>query len=206
MGLKSLAFLLIVGVIWLAGLFAFAGRVERSTPAREPEAADGIVALTGASDLRISAATHLLEKGKGRRLLVSGVNREATRADIQSVSKAGKRLYDCCVDLGFEAADTIGNGRETAEWARSLHYKRLIVVTSDYHMPRALMELNAAMPDVALTPYPVETEWLDASRWWRSETGLKRMTLEYVKYLAILAREGFIQLGPRDAPAKKEPS
>ena len=35
--------------------------------------------------------------------------RLATRADInKGVAKATKRFYDCCVDLGFEATDTVG--------------------------------------------------------------------------------------------------
>jgi uncharacterized SAM-binding protein YcdF (DUF218 family) len=67
--------------------------------------------LTGASNLRLEAATKLLEAGKGKRLLISGVNREATRADVLSVTKAVKPIYDCCVDLGFAAANTIGNAK-----------------------------------------------------------------------------------------------
>jgi hypothetical protein len=46
--LKGLVGLMLVGVIWAAGLFAFADRVDRSTPAPPPDAADGVVALTGA--------------------------------------------------------------------------------------------------------------------------------------------------------------
>jgi uncharacterized SAM-binding protein YcdF (DUF218 family) len=98
--------------------------------------------------VRLEAATKLLEDGKGQRLLISGVNREATRADVLGVTKAGKPIYDCCVDLGFAAADTIGNARETAEWAKAKGYKSLIVVTADYHMPRSMLELRAAMPEV----------------------------------------------------------
>ncbi|RZJ82842.1 MAG: YdcF family protein, partial [Brevundimonas sp.] len=78
--MRGLIALLVVAAIWASGLLAFAARVDRSTPAPEPQAADGIVALTGAgSNARIGAAMELLEDGKAQRMLVSGVNREASR-------------------------------------------------------------------------------------------------------------------------------
>ncbi|HEX6859598.1 MAG TPA: YdcF family protein [Caulobacteraceae bacterium] len=198
--MKSLSALAILAMIWAVGLLAFATRVEHSTPAPEPPVADGIVALTGSSVIRLEAATKLLEQEKGKRLLVSGVNRMASREDILDVTRAGKGVYDCCVDLGFMAADTVGNAQETAEWARSKGYDSLIVVTADFHMPRAMLELRAAMPDAKLTPYPVVTETLDTPNWWRRSGPARLMIVEYCKYLAIFARESFFSLGPRDAP------
>jgi uncharacterized SAM-binding protein YcdF (DUF218 family) len=140
----------------------------------------------------------LLEEGKAQRMLVSGVNREATRDDIRGVAKATRRIYDCCVDLGFQAADTLGNATETAAWVKTKQYKSLIVVTSDYHMPRSLLELHAALPNVKLTPYAVKTDDLAAKHWWRNAPSAKRMIMEYNKYLAILSREAFISLGPKE--------
>ena len=201
--MKSLALILIVVLIWAAGLFAFAARVARSTPAPDPAHADGIVALTGPSTVRIAAAMKLLEDGKAGRLLVSGVNRRVSRADIRSVTKSPGRLFDCCVDLGFSAVDTRGNARETSAWARMYDFHRVIVVTADYHMPRAALELKGALPNVQIEPFPVATDELDARRWWRTGEGARRMTLEYCKYLVILARESVLRLGPHDrAPAR----
>ncbi|WP_374656863.1 YdcF family protein [Phenylobacterium sp.] len=201
--MRGLAALLVVVAIWAAGLLAFAERVQRSTPAAEPEQAEGIVVLTGAgSNARIAAAMALLEDGKGRRMLVSGVSREASREDIRVVSRAARRLYDCCVDLGFDAANTLGNARETEEWARAMRYDRLIIVTADYHIPRAMLELRGAMPGKRLVAYPVETPVMNAARWWRTSGSARLMVLEYCKYLAILGREAVLSLGPRaDAEA-----
>ena len=201
--MKSVAAFLVLALIWAAGLVAFANRVQQSTPAPDPDAADGIVALTGANSLdRISAAMDLLQDGMGKRLLISGVNRGASREDIRNVSKAARRLYDCCVDLGFTAVDTVGNARETADWARSMRYASLIIVTADYHMPRAMLELHAVMPEPAyhLQAYAVPTPSLKARRWWRSPRSARLMVVEYCKYLAILGREVVLGLGPR-APA-----
>jgi len=148
----------------------------------------------------------LLEDGYGRRVLVSGVNRAASREDIRNVSRAVRRLYDCCVDLGFNAADTVGNARETADWAQAMRYRNLIVVTSDYHMPRAMLELNAVLRDTGITAqsYAVPTPSLKSRDWWRSPTAARLMVVEYCKYLAILGREAVLGLGPREAPAAQQ--
>ena len=189
--MKSVAAFLVVALIWFCGLMAYASRVQHLTPASLPEPGQGIVALTGAgSNERIGEAMGLLENGYGRRVLVSGVNPMATRDDIRNVSRAVRRLYDCCVDLGFTAADTVGNARETA----------------DYHMPRAMLELNAVLRGTGITAdtYAVATPSLKARGWWRSPRAARLMVVEYCKYLAILGREGILGLGPREAPAAQQ--
>ena len=186
--MKFLAFIATLVLIWAIGLFAFADRVRGYAPAAEPARADAIVALTGPSAERVNAAIRLLEQDKGQRVLISGVNREVRRQELRALTPGSNRLFNCCVDLGFEAEDTIGNAQEIAAWADAKGYDSLIVVTSDYHMPRALTEIRAAAPGVELTPYAVETPSLDNSRWWKAAVTARRMTLEYMKYLAALAR------------------
>jgi uncharacterized SAM-binding protein YcdF (DUF218 family) len=193
-------------MIWAVGLLAFAARIAHSTPPAEPARADGIVVLTGGSTKRLAAATTLLEAEKGQRLLVSGVNRQVTPEELRLVTKAAERLFRCCVDMGFQAADTVGNARETAAWTRQHGFKSLIVVTSDYHMPRSLLEIRAAAPGVKLTPYPVVTGELDARDWQHEGRTVRRMVVEYCKYLAILARETVLGLGPRREPKADIPA
>lgn len=201
--MKGVAALLVVAMIWAVGLFAFASRVQQSTPVPEPPPAEGIVVLTGAnSNERIAAAVDLLAERLGQRVLVSGVNPEVSREELRRASKTVRRLYDCCVDLGFMAADTVGNARETAEWARARRYESLIIVTSDYHMPRAMLELRAVLrPPMLLETWAVPTPALKARGWWRSPRAARLMVVEYCKYLAILGREAVLGLGPREAPA-----
>ena len=203
--MKFLTFIAILVLIWTIGLFAFAERVRGFTPAPEPARADAIVALTGPSAERVNAAIRLLEQDKGERVLISGVNREVRRQELRALTPGSNRLFNCCVDLGFEAEDTIGNAQEIAAWADAKGYDSLIVVTSDYHMPRALTEIRAAAPGLELTPYAVETPSLDNSRWWRAAVTARRMTLEYMKYLAALARAtvGGGRAGMVEAPAEK---
>lgn len=191
--MRTLIALVVVFLLWGAGLLVFADRVIDSTPAIEPDVpADAIVVLTGASDLRLREGMRLLERRKGARLFISGVNPEVKRSELRNVTEGSKRLYDCCVDLGFEAENTVGNAREIADWARGHEFYTLIVVTSDYHMPRSLLELKADMPDAHFVPYPVATPDLDARGWWKSPKGSRIVVLEYCKYLAILGRDAVI--------------
>jgi len=204
--MKSLAIFLLILLLWSAGLAAFAERAARSTPAPEPPVADGIVALTGASTLRIEAATRLLELDKGQRLLISGVNPEVRPQELREVTRGAGRAFDCCVDMGFHAEDTQGNARETASWARHHGFRSLIVVTADYHIPRSVLELRAAMPDVTLHPYPVATGTVNAQRWWATAGDARRMMVEYSKYLVILGREAMRGVGGPDPVASGEPA
>jgi uncharacterized SAM-binding protein YcdF (DUF218 family) len=149
----------------------------------------------------------LLRRGAAGRMLISGVNRDATRTDIRKVARAvAAPVYDCCVDLGFEAVDTQGNAREAAAWAKARGYNVLIVVTADYHMPRALLELHGAMPYKSLEPYPVATNELNARAWWRSHADIRRMALEYSKYLVILGRETVLRFWPEDLHREGPPA
>ena len=204
--MRSVAAFLVLVLIWTAGLFAFAGRIQGSTPAPAPQRAEGIVVLTGlGARERMGTGVALLSDNYGRRVLVSGVNRDLTREDIRTATSPVRRLYDCCVDLGFSALDTVGNARETADWARAMRFHSLIVVTADYHMPRAMLELKAVLEPqgVALQPYPVATTALNAKRWWRSPSSARLLVVEYCKYLAILGRELVLSLGPRPAAPQK---
>jgi uncharacterized SAM-binding protein YcdF (DUF218 family) len=201
--LRTLAAIFVILLVWSSGLLAFAERIDRSTPAADPPTADGIVALTGGSGERLLAGLGLLEAGKAKRMLISGVSRHVTRGELQTITGASKPVYDCCVDLGFEANNTLGNALETADWARSKGYTTLILVTADYHMPRARLELKGAMPEAQIIPYPVATPEVNAAGWWKTGLGAERMILEYTKYLAVLGRETLLGLEPKPAPAAK---
>lgn len=134
----------------------FARRASESVPATA-RPADAIVALTGGSGRRIAAGIELMSAGRGQRLLISGVNPDVDMDDLIALAGGSPETYACCVDIGYRAETTIGNAEETAAWAYERGYTHLIIVTSDYHMPRSLLLLQRAMPDITLQPYPVRT-------------------------------------------------
>lgn len=107
---------------------------------------DGVVVLTGGAG-RIDRGLELIEKGKARRMLISGVDLEVKPAELAAEYKRPLALFDCCIDLGFRALDTRSNGLETARWVARHKVKTLRLVTHDWHMRRARLELRLALPD-----------------------------------------------------------
>lgn len=146
--------------------------------------ADGIVALTGGGE-RLDAAVALFETGLGKRLLISGVAQETTKETLGKMSGGGAR-FACCADIGYAAEDTHGNAEETANWARLNRFDSLVIVTSRYHMPRAMQEFSAVLPDVTLIAYPVDQSRIDLQGWWMHPRTARLLHREYVKYLASL--------------------
>lgn len=171
----------------LAGFVGFANSLEREEIILAVEA-EGVVALTGGSD-RVLDAAALLARGQARRLLITGVNRATQGSHLARLLPISRDLFDCCVDLGYQALDTQGNARETRDWTKARKINGpLIVVTSNYHMPRALVELSAALPGRTLFPFSVVSEHVAVEDWWSDPLVLKLVLREYLKYLRALAR------------------
>ncbi|WP_244613533.1 YdcF family protein [Methylosinus sp. Ce-a6] len=200
---------------FVAGFIGFALSLER-TESRLTVQADGVVVLTGGSD-RVQEAGGLLARGQARRLLITGVNRATRGREIAKLLPVSRELFDCCVDLGYRARDTVGNALETRDWARARGIARgsLIVVTSNYHMPRALAELAAALPEAELYPFSVVSDHLRVEDWLDDAAVARLIAAEYVKYLFVLLRTRLLEPvtsaaalgaaaraepGPRDAP------
>jgi uncharacterized SAM-binding protein YcdF (DUF218 family) len=174
------ALLLAAGFLWFVRMLP----VSEVAQARN---ADGIVVLTGGA-LRINDALELLAAGSGQRLLITGVN-PATRArEISRLLPEHRRWFFCCIDLDHSATNTIGNAVETRRWAKARGFKSLIVVTSNFHMPRAMAELAHQLPDVTLAPYPVVSDKVRVESWWSSPSTAKLLFWEYLKYIVARVR------------------
>ena len=164
----------------------FLWRLPVEELAQAPKA-DGIVVLTGGA-ARVNDAIELLATGHGQRLLISGVH-PATRTDeISRLNPEHQRAVRCCVDLDREALNTFGNASGTRRWAKERGFRSLIVVTSNYHMPRAMAELSHQRPDVTLIPYPVVSDKLRAEPWYVSGATMKLVFTEYLKYMLAVSR------------------
>lgn len=193
----------LVGVAGVAGFLAFTAQISpREPPTVAVKPADAIVVLTG-GPARILDGLALLTDGRGRRLLISGVNPSLSAEDLSRVLPDGERLMRCCIDLGHKALNTRGNAIEVAEWARGRSFRSLVVVTSAWHMPRAMMELARVLPEVDLVAYPVVATTQQTERWWSDFATARLLIKEYVKYIMAMVkiRPAQALAGPADAPA-----
>ena len=201
-GLSPLGRALVAGTSILAGLgligtllgfLAFVDRVSRFDT-EFGRTADGVVALTGGPD-RISDALSILEERRAKRLLITGVGEKTPVSEL--VRKTGHaELFACCVDIDRKALNTVGNAVETAVWTERNGYRSLLVVTSNYHMPRSLVELRRHLKGVEFVPHPVIAESIRADSWW-SDPGLARLLFgEYLKFVVSEARSRMLPDNP----------
>src|SRR5712672_2839330 len=178
-----------LAMVFMAAAVGFLGFLSQlhGTETKPDRHADGIVVLTGGS-ARVSVGMGLLAGGYGKLLLISGVHPTNAASDISRSLPDNQSLLSCCVDLDRSAVNTRSNAAQTRRWARDRGFKSLIVVTSNYHMPRAIVELSHAMPGVALVPFAVVGDkWRDEP-WWTSGATLRLLLSEYAKYVAAEVR------------------
>jgi uncharacterized SAM-binding protein YcdF (DUF218 family) len=174
-------------VAWFGGFVWFLRAIPDEVS--DPETAtDAIVALTGGS-LRVQSGLALLAAGKARKLFVSGVH---PGTDVAALMRAEHQssgaILACCVVLGHEADNTLGNAEETALWMRREGFHSLRLVTASYHMPRSLLEFSRAMPEVRIVAHPVFPENVLQGYWWARPRTAMLIFAEYQKYLLALAR------------------
>src|SRR5262249_5914344 len=197
---------IVTAVVFVVAAIGFIGFLSqlRGVEAKPDRKADGIVVLTGGSS-RVSDAMELLAAGYGKRLLISGVHPASAASDISRALSENQSFIRCCVDLDHFAQNTQGNAEQARLWARERGFRSVIVVTSNYHMPRAIVEFSHAMPDVVLIPYAVVGEkWRDEP-WWASSTTVRLFLSEYFKYGAAESRVRLAAIGLDFGPELSEP-
>ena len=195
-GFLRAAVVVVLAVVFVGAAIGFVGFLSllRGAEMKPASKADGIVVLTGGSS-RVSDAMELLAGGYGKRLLISGVHPTNAASDISRSLSENQSLLSCCVDLDRSAVNTRSNAAETRRWVHERGFKSLIVVTSNYHMPRAIVELSHAMPDIELIPFAVVGDkWRDEP-WWTSGATLRLLLSEYVKYVAAEVRVRLAEVG-----------
>ena len=171
--------LLVGGFFW----FVHAIQVSETAPTRN---ADGIVALTG-GPFRINDALELLAAGRGQRLLITGVNPVTRPVEISRLMPEHQHWFTCCVDIDH-SVNTIGNAVETARWVKARGFQSVIVVTANYHIPRAMAEIANELPDVTLVPYPVLSDKVRVESWWENPETTRLLLLEYGKFIVAKVR------------------
>jgi uncharacterized SAM-binding protein YcdF (DUF218 family) len=180
--------LLAVGMcaLWLGGLgFFVASSLAIGGDPSLPT--DAIVVLTGGR-LRLETGLQLFDAGSAKKLFISGVNQRVDRDELLRALGPSAERASCCVALGHEAGNTVGNARETANWMHEEGYLSLRLVTSWYHMRRSLLEFGRVMPRLTIVAHPVFAHHLEPELWWSWHGAPFLIIGEYDKYLAAWMR------------------
>lgn len=123
--------------LWALGFAAFMLSIGKPLDTRKT---DAIVVLTGGPG-RIDRGLEMLRAGASGHMLVSGVDRSVKPRELAAEFRIESRLMKCCVELGHQSVDTRSNADETAAWVHENKYKSVRLITADWHMPRAQLEL-----------------------------------------------------------------
>ncbi len=167
--------------LWCAGLIFYAFTLYK-TPLPPYEKAEAIVVLTGGKN-RVVEGFNLLEKDAAPILFISGVHPDVKVSELIDLWKKGHQHMQCCVILGYQAGNTAGNALETSKWIKEKGFKTIRLVTSDYHMPRTLLNFSLSAPDISIIPHPTETKELKDIHWWLERENFYMITREYNKFI-----------------------
>ncbi len=189
--------LIIAVILFAAGFVGFIRAAKNfETVDFSSSEIDGVVVLTGGQD-RIAEGIDVLASGRVKRLLISGVNPDVTVGDLTRDVPKLRDYSQCCVDLGYSAQNTVGNAVEARAWAQQLNYQSLLIVTSSYHMPRAMAEMQHALPGTQIVPHVVLREGQRGSA---ARIGSEDFRLYFIEYVKFLAAQGRFFVTP--TPAK----
>ena len=184
-GFLTVTFGLAGAVLLVVGFFWFVRQIPHHDP-NFARTADGIVVLTG-GPARIPDAIELLAAKRGQRLLITGVHPSTRSREIARLTPLYDQYFACCIDLDRTALNTFGNAVQARRWAHLHHFTSLIIVTSNWHIPRAMVEIQNELPEVTLIPYAVKSETVNDQPWWQNGGTARLLIGEYIKYLMARA-------------------
>jgi len=168
--------------LWLSGFVFFLNNLP--TRIESPmKKTDAVVVLTGGNG-RIEEGIAIVKSSLSEKLFISGVNQSVNKNDlIKKVPlgvdfgvKANINLEN--VHIGYEATNTKGNASETARWLQENNIETVRLVTSHYHVPRALLHFEEVLPaNINIVPHPTFDKKTPLVR------RLSILFLEYNKFL-----------------------
>lgn len=149
--LRASSFLVFFLSIWLGGFVYFCVYVLWIPCPQNIQSAQGFVVLTGGRG-RIHRGLFLLEQHPEKEFLITGVSCSKKQC-LDQYNLSSPRHSS--ITLGSKAKNTLGNAEEAMTWRKQKNLNKLIVVTSDYHVPRSRLLFSWKDPLTQWIFYPV---------------------------------------------------
>lgn len=147
----------------------------------ETNQVDAIVVLTGGRG-RLSRALQLFSEIRAEFLLISGVQQATSLESIFTPEELVPVDRDRII-LEKISRSTHENALYAREMLQQHHVRTLLLVTSNYHMRRALFIFqNVFPPNIEIIPYAVESDNFNVESWWRQPWSLTLAFQECLKY------------------------
>ncbi|MDR2267895.1 MAG: YdcF family protein [Holosporaceae bacterium] len=137
-------FVVAIIFLWLLAMSLFVFHVYNNIEIGNSRS-DNVAILTGGEN-RIVRAIEFFRSGKPKNVFISGVYGKSTLRAVVG----NDEISEVNFVLGKHAKNTRENAREINRWAMDQHMNEILVLTSDYHMPRSLYELRRINGDVKI--------------------------------------------------------
>ena len=158
---KGLRNAVLVLIVLLAAGAAIPHLNARTLPGPGGKPADALLVLTG-DENRIPEGYRAWREGKAAELYILGAGGGAKLEKVLPGRPAlsPKELRKLHIEGWSE--NTLENAFSAKDLAAGRGFRKVILVTSDYHMPRAHLSLRTVLPaPVSIEVIPVRTEWKD---------------------------------------------
>ena len=187
-------------IYFFNGLFNYQERILSLTEYSSKRASN-IVILTGGSN-RIRDGLKIIKNLENSaiintKLLISGTGKGFTLSNVKKLLPKSESLdifLKCCIELDNKSQNTHSNAIETFKWAKKKNIKTFILITSNYHMPRAALEFKSRMPNFEIITHPITPKKHDISNWMHSFETFSLIFIEYSKFLIAISKIKILNL------------
>ena len=153
-----------------------------------------VVILTGGTN-RIKEGFEVIYKLDKKSItnlnvLVSGTGKGFSKLSLQEKLNPGfdLRLIECCVELDSVSQNTYSNAIETSKWVSKNNIEEILLITSNYHIPRSILEFQNKMPNLKILYYPIIPKKHQINNWLKSFETFSLIFIEYCKYIIANVR------------------
>ena len=139
---------------------------------------NNIVVLTGNTG-RLISGLDLMSNNIKSRMLITGVAKGVKYSEIIK----NKDIKKNRIELGYAAHSTLGNAIETSVWIKKYKINAIILVTDSWHMQRALLLFNATMPNIEISPHPIQSNNFLIKDYFEFDNRVLFIYQEHIKYI-----------------------
>jgi uncharacterized SAM-binding protein YcdF (DUF218 family) len=183
-----IALLILVITYFLIELFHFKEKIIAAENYPNPKNTN-IVILTGGTN-RIKDGFDIINKFDEKskytiKILVSGTGKGFTKLSLQNKLSPDfdLKLIKCCVELDAISQNTYSNAKQTLKWSIRNNIKEFILITSNYHMPRSILEFKNKMPNMRILTYPIKPRKHEINNWLNSFETFSLIFYEFCKFI-----------------------
>ena len=152
---------------------------------------NNFIVLTGGNNrVKKSLKIFFNIENKNKNLFISGVGKGFNKKTIKKLTQKNpnyNKIIDCCIQIEGISRNTFSNAVESLKWVKSKKINSFVLLTNNYHMPRAMLEFKSIFKDIKITPYV----FIDENKiWWKTKINY---ISEYFKYKLTYLRINLLQ-------------